>query len=159
MTTTRNIIDIVVRHLRQGESVTALTARVEAHGGPEKYAEALLSNDLTKVEAQMRKLLREAQERTAMDQLAIPGMDYATLPRFIVVNDPDIGVITKPRHLCTLGDVKAEVAAMRRDVNTRDRVVGGYEAALSRITELGYAPEQIMADIETDMRAIEDGLR
>lgn len=139
MATTRNIIDIVVKHLQQNESVTALDARIEAHGGAEEYAEQLVTSDMAKFQAQMRKM---------MDQLPIPGMDYATLPRVIAV---------KPRHLCTLSEVKAEIAAMRRDVNTRDRVVGGYEAAVARISELGYEADELMSDIEADLRAIDGG--
>lgn len=157
MATTRNIIDIVVKHLQQNESVTALDARIEAHGGAEEYAEQLVTSDMAKFQAQMRKIIRDGQERAAMDQLPIPGMDYATLPRVIAVNDPEIGVIVKPRHLCTLSEVKAEIAAMRRDVNTRDRVVGGYEAAVARISELGYEADELMSDIEADLRAIDGG--
>lgn len=158
MTSTRNIIDIVVRHLQQGDSVTALDARVEAHGGAEEYAEQLIASDMTKFEAQLRRLIREGQERAAIDQLPIPGMDYATLPRAIAVTDPELGIIVKPRHMCTLDEVRQEIAAMRRDVNTRDRVVGGYEASVARLAELGYEPTELMAQIEADLRSIDSGM-
>jgi hypothetical protein len=158
MTSNRNVIDIVVRHLLQNESVTALDARVEAHGGAEEYAQQLVESDMAKFQAQLRRLIREGQERSAIDQLPIPGMDYATLPRAIAVNDPEAGIIVKPRHMCTLDEVTQEIAAMRRDVNTRDRVVGGYEATVKRLTELGYGSEEVMAEIEADLRAIDGGL-
>jgi hypothetical protein len=158
VTSTRNIIDIVVRHLQQNESVTALDARVEAHGGPEEYAEQLVASDMAKWQAQLRKLIREGQERAAIDQLPIPGLDYATLPRAIAVTDSELGTIVKPRHMCTLEEVRQEVSAMRRDVNTRDRVVGGYEASVARLTELGYQSDELMADIEADLRSIDGGL-
>lgn len=157
MKTTRKIIDVMAGRLRKNESVSVVDMRIEAHGGIEQYAEYLLKDDIAKAEAQARKLLRKTQQETPMIQLAIPGMDYATLPMAMAVHDEDLGeTIVKPLLMCTLSEVKSEVAAMRRNVNTQDRVVGAYEATVARLIELGYDTNKMMGDIQDELRSISE---
>lgn len=95
-----------------------------------------------------KKSSRAAGRSGAEVQIALPGMDYASLPFIVFVKDPDTGDDQGiPASKATKAQLRAEVKVQRRTVNVQDRIVSGWEATLDRLDDLDVPDEWTGAEI------------
>lgn len=137
---------VVAEKIRRGDTVS-IPAEILAD--LEKYvqeaAEARLRGD---VEA-FKSAARKAGRSGAQIQLALPGMEHASLPAIVFIKDPDTGEDQGiPIAHATKAQIRAEVAKHRRAVAVQDRIVAGWEAALQLLDSLDVPDDWTGAEIE-----------
>lgn len=140
----RRAVVAVAQRLRANEIVDVEEEIMNAAGGAEHYIEQAALAFMEKDKSRMKKNLRDAQSVQVGMDIALPGMEHAALPA--VVFDADDN--PKPVALATRAEQKAEIARLRRNVNTRDRVVSGYEATQEVLDRLGVGDDATGAEIE-----------
>jgi len=134
---------IVAERIRSNETIELDDAIVEAHGDLVHYLEQAGISALMKDKAAFKKNWRDAQMTQSASQLALPGMEHASLP--MVVFDGDDNAI--PVSLATLDQIDREISRMERAMSVKARVVGGYRATHTRLRELGVTGDTTGAEI------------
>lgn len=150
----REAVAWVSDRIRKGES--ADVARAIAGEDLEGWLEDLALTTLTKEARSVRRAQREAVRRGAGVQMSLPGMDHATLPAIVWDRDENGFDVAIPLPLASKAQVRREVELHRRAVSIMDRVVGGYEATLAKLDELGYDEDVLIAEIQVEQHQLEE---
>jgi hypothetical protein len=139
----------VAEKIRNDESVELLDAIVTPYGDLEHYLRQCFDAQLRRDSEAVKKNFRDAQRQGLGLQLALPGMDHASLPACVWVRNPETG-LDDPKSTvhATLLEIKAEVRKQRRSVDVQDRVVSGWEATIARAEELGATDDWTGAELE-----------
>lgn len=98
--------------------------------------------------ASARRSLNAAQRNGLSAQLEIDGLDHASLPMVVWGKAEDGRDVAVPAGRATFKQIKAEVRKHRRAVSIQDRTVGGWEATLSRLEDLGVSDDWTQDEIE-----------
>lgn len=155
----REAVMFVAAKIRKGESAdVALSITGEDVEG---WLEDLALTTISKDASLMKKKIREGSRKGGVSiQLAIPGMDHAALPPAVWKKDENGFDVALPVARATKAEIRREVQLNRRVANLIDQVVGGWEATLDRLDELGVSDDELGHEIIerfADRPELEDG--
>lgn len=108
----------------------------------EAWLEDLACAVLDKDSARVKRSLREAYRRGASLQMSLPGLEHASLPPSVLDGDRAI-----PISRATVRQARQEIGWHRRSVNLQNQVVGGWEATMDKVVELGIPDDETIAEI------------
>ena len=130
------VLTVIVAKLNEDivSNDDVLIARIDRAGGVESYAEQLINADLAKTKNKLSDAIKQSDLNGPGEQICLPGMASASLPRIIVTAD---GI--KPQMLATVDEVKAHIKSLERIVNRNKRVVEGYAESIAHLEEIAVA--------------------
>jgi len=147
----RRAIVRVAEKLSRDESISIPASIVAAAGDIEHYIEQAARSALARDSEAVKKNLRDAQRQGLSLDIALPGMEHASLPRMVYVKDTETGEeFAVPASQATLDQIDAEISKQRRSVSIQDRVVSGWEKTSSRARELGATDTWTGAELEAN---------
>jgi hypothetical protein len=151
--------NIIIEVQNDGQ-IKDLEALAQAHpDGLEGYILDAFHAKLRGDSKAMNRALRDAQMEVALSaQMSLPGVDDVCLPRLVRVRDEDGQMRNIPADRAKWPEIKQEVTEMRRHLNAREKVVGGYEFSIAKIEQhLPVDDEMTGADIRILSRALMPG--
>jgi hypothetical protein len=156
----KNAIAVVAEHVRSGEIIEDWQAFAQAHpDGLEGYMMDAINAQMRGDSRAVNRAIRDAQmEQPVPAQMVLPGITDPAWPLAIRVKGDDGEMRTVPADVAKKTDIWGEVAAMRRQINTREKTVSQYEATLRAIEEhLPVDDDMTGADIRAMARALSAG--
>lgn len=149
MTTQFNIkqaICNVIAKMDRGEIASVPDALFDSFGTVEAYVEQAVKSQMAADTAKITKTIRNANQIVAV-QLALPGMENASLPRVVWRTDENGEKTAIPWLRATVKEHKKEIRLQRQGWNVRDAVISTYEKTVLHMDELGTDNDLTIAEV------------